>query len=239
MRLLLVVAAAVLISASLLSSATQEEDPAETQMQHISYGVGFYQGNEIRMGLAVDGIDADLEQVVEGYRDGLKGTTPIVPEAQLDIVLRQVREAMEKRKVDLLLNADPSFRKRYDENLERSRFFHEAFGAKEGVVTLSDGMQYLVVRPGRGPQPSPQDTVKVNVRMMLIDGTQIGEWNGATFRVDKLIEGGAKVLPRMKVGATWVAAVPPQLAFGSVGRPPEIGPNETIMFGVDLLEIQQ
>ncbi len=238
MRLVLIVVAGLLVIASLLSSAAgsaqagPRADLADIQMEHISYGLGFYPGSGMRLGLEVDGLEADLDLIVRGFADALMENDPMVPEHQLDVVLKMVHDDLQQRRVDGLLQADPKFRELFETNLANSRAFHEAFGARDGVVTLPDGAQYVVVRPGTGATPAGTDTVVVNVRMMLIDGTELGDWEGAKFRVDKLIEGGAQVLPRMKVGATWVAAVPPVLAFGTAGRYPDIGPNETIMFGV-------
>ena len=243
MRLVLVVVAGLLVTASLVSSAIWSaqagpEDLADIQMEHISYGLGFYPGNDLRLGLEIDGLEADLDLIAMGFADALMELDPMLPEHRLDAVLEMVHDDLQHRRVEGLLQADPKFRKLYETNLANSRAFHEAFGARDDVVTLPDGAQYVVVRPGTGATPLATDTVVVNVRMMLIDGTELGDWKDAKFRVDQLIEGGARVLPRMKVGATWVAAVPPELAFGPGGRYPDIGPNETIMFGVDLLAIE-
>lgn len=248
MKLLAVVVIGLLIMVNLLAGANAQEeaatpqdvapDPTQQQMENISYGVGFYPGNETRMGLKVDGLEADLDLVVRGFADALRGTAPMVPEEQLDAVLTSVEDDLEKRISERLIAADPEFRKVAEENLQQSNEFHDAFGKKEGVVTLPDGLQYLVIKPGTGASPTGTDTVVINLRMMLTDGTELGYWPGAKLRVDKLLEGGAKVLSKMKVGAKWATAVPPDLAYGTAGRYPDIGPNQTVLFGVELLEVE-
>ena len=211
---------------------------ARQQTDEISYGIGFYLGLEIRAGLEQDGVEVDFGLLILGFMDGLLDRDPIMSMQEVDDVLAEVHDQLEATLTARLLDEDPEFKRRHDDNLERSRSFHNAFKDKEGVVTLPSGVQYKVIRPGTGPSPEPTDVVLVNVRVSLIDGTAIGEWRGAEVRVDRMVAAGAQLLPRMKVGAYWQAAFPPHLAFGAAGRPPEIGPNETIVAEVELLAIK-
>jgi FKBP-type peptidyl-prolyl cis-trans isomerase FklB len=207
-------------------------------MDQISYGIGFYLGQEIQAGLQRDGVTAKAPDVITGFTEGLRDLEPTVPREQIEAVLAAVHEGLRKEIVAQRLARDPAYRQRHDENLARSRAFHEAFGAEDGVVTMPDGIQYRVLEAGTGASPQPTDVVVLNIRSSLVDGTEIARWEGAEVRIDRMVEAGARVLPTMKVGARWLTAIPPQLAYGAAGDPPAIGPNETILAEVELVEIR-
>jgi FKBP-type peptidyl-prolyl cis-trans isomerase FklB len=211
--------------------------PAAAMMEQISYGIGFYLGQEIRAGLAHDGVGVEPRDVIRGFGDGLRNLEPAVPREQIDAILTAIDEDLRQRVIAQRLG-DPAFRKRHDENLARSRAFHEAYGAEEGVITLPSGIQYEVLEAGTGEAPGPTDTVVVNIVLSRIDGTEIARWDAAEVRIDSMVAAGAEVLPLMKVGGRWRTAIPPHLAYGAAGDPPAVGPNETILAEVELLEIR-
>jgi FKBP-type peptidyl-prolyl cis-trans isomerase FklB len=207
-------------------------------MEQLSYGLGYYLGQEIREGLALDDVEVTPADVIGGFTDGLRELDPAFPPEQIEAALAAVHRQLEDRMVARLLVQDPQFKRLYDENLARSRRFHETFGREQDVVTLPGGIQYKVLDPGAGASPGPTDVVVINIRISLIDGTELARGDGAEVRIDLMVEAGARVLPRMKVGATWLTAIPPELAYGPGGRYPDIGPNETILAEVQLVEIR-
>jgi FKBP-type peptidyl-prolyl cis-trans isomerase FklB len=114
--------------------------------------------------------------------------------------------------------------------------------AKEGVNTLPDGLQYRVIKAGTGRTPRPIDTVVVNYRGTFVDGTEFDSsyrrGQPLVFPVNRVIRGWTEALQLMKVGSKWQLFIPPQLAYGPQGAPPAIGPNETLIFELELLAIQ-
>jgi FKBP-type peptidyl-prolyl cis-trans isomerase FklB len=109
---------------------------------------------------------------------------------------------------------------------------------------LPSGIQYAVMKKGDGTvTPKVTSQVTVNYRGMLVDGTEFDStWaHGAPvrFMVDKVIPGWQDVIPRMHVGDRWRVVIPPQLAYGQRGALPRIGPNEALVFEIELLDIQQ
>ncbi|MHC4784579.1 MAG: FKBP-type peptidyl-prolyl cis-trans isomerase N-terminal domain-containing protein [Planctomycetota bacterium] len=214
-----------------------EAETTARLMEQISYGIGFYLGQEIRAGLAHDGVGVEPGDVIRGFGDGLRSLEPAMPREQIDAILAAIGEQLRQRVVTQRLG-DPAFQKLHDENLARSRAFHEAFGAQEGVITLPTGIQYEVLEAGTGEAPGPTDTVVGHIRVSHTDGTEIARWDAAEVRIDSMVAAGAQVLPLMKVGGRWRTAIPPQLAYGAAGDPPAIGPNETILAEVELLEIK-
>lgn len=116
----------------------------------------------------------------------------------------------------------------------------EENAAKEGVVTTKSGLQYTVIRPGNGPSPDANDSVRVRYRGYLIDGTVFDERmdsTGITFRLDGVIAGWVEGLQLMREGAQYRLFVPSRLAYGKRSVGEKIRPNETLIFDVELLEV--
>ncbi len=222
------------IAGAVCVAAGQANRPVEVT----SYGVGFIVGEEIRTGLARDGVGVDPDLLARGFRDGLNGDDPLVSRDEMQQILLLLHREMQDRMVLRLLETNPEFKALSESNLARSTRFHELFGAQQGVETLPGGVQYKVLREGSGRSPRLTDVVILNERVTLLDGTVISEADGVETRVDAVIEGGIEALRRMKVGDKWQVAVPPALAHGAGGRMPLIGPNESIIGVVELVAIR-
>jgi FKBP-type peptidyl-prolyl cis-trans isomerase FklB len=114
---------------------------------------------------------------------------------------------------------------------------------KPDVVTLPDGLQYKILIEGSGPTPTENDKVTVHYSGTLINGSEFDSsykrGQPATFPVMGVIPGWVEALKLMKVGSTWELYIPSSLAYGKEGAPPAIGPNETLIFKVELLGINK
>lgn len=114
---------------------------------------------------------------------------------------------------------------------------------KPGVVTLPDGLQYKILVDGKGPKPTDTDVVTVDYAGTLVDGTEFDSsykrGQPATFPVSGVIQGWTEALKLMKAGSTWELYIPPSLAYGDQGSPPAIGPNQTLIFKVKLINVQK
>lgn len=130
-----------------------------------------------------------------------------------------------------------------DKNQAAGTAFLSANKAKPGVVTLPSGLQYKVIKSGTGDMPTANDTVTVNYAGTLIDGTEFDSsykrGEPISFPVSGVIPGWTEALKLMKVGSTWELYIPANLAYGANGASPVIGPNETLIFKVDLLGIKK
>lgn len=126
------------------------------------------------------------------------------------------------------------------ENLEKGKKFLEENAKQEGVDTLSDGIQYKVITKGEGAMPKETDIVKVHYKGTLIDGTEFdssySRGEPTQFPLNQVIPGWTKALQAMPVGSKWIIYIPADQAYGQRGGGP-IGPNETLIFEVELLEI--
>lgn len=114
---------------------------------------------------------------------------------------------------------------------------------KPGVITLPTGLQYSVIVPGIGDHPKDSDLVTVYYQGQYINGeifdNQHTHKNPVTARVSALVPGWQEALKLMQVGSVWVLYVPPQLAFGEKGLPGVIGPNQTLIYNVHLLNFKK
>lgn len=112
---------------------------------------------------------------------------------------------------------------------------------KPGVVTRPSGLQYKVIREGTGPSPSRTSVVTTHYRGTLINGAEFDSSYArnepASFGVNQVIAGWTEALQLMKVGSKWELYLPSNLAYGAHGAGPDIGPNETLIFEVELLAI--
>lgn len=129
------------------------------------------------------------------------------------------------------------------ENQKAGSAFLEVNSKKPGVVTLKDGLQYKVITNGKGPKPTTSDMVTVNYQGTLIDGKEFDSsykrGEPATFPVSGVIAGWTEALQLMNQGSTWMLYIPSSLAYGEQGMPPVIGPNETLVFKVELLDVKK
>ncbi len=128
-----------------------------------------------------------------------------------------------------------------DENKKRGEAFLNENRTKPGVITTESGLQYKIIEEGVGPSPRLKDQVKVHYKGTLIDGTifdsSYDREQPATFQVTKVIKGWTEALLLMKTGSKWEVYIPSDLAYGINGSRNIIGPNETLIFEVELIEI--
>ena len=132
---------------------------------------------------------------------------------------------------------------KYGENKAAGIKFLEENKTKEGVVTTESGLQYKVIKAGNGEIPTKESSVKVNYKGTLIDGTEFDssyKRNApATFRADQVIKGWTEALTMMPVGSKWELYIPQELAYGSRETGGLIKPFSTLIFEVELLEIEK
>lgn len=129
-----------------------------------------------------------------------------------------------------------------DNNVAAGQKFLAENKKKAGVIELPDGLQYMVIKEGTGPKPTETDTVVTHYHGTLIDGTvfdsSVDRGEPAEFPVGAVIKGWTEALQLMSVGSKWKLFVPPGLAYGDRAAGPTIGPNSTLIFEVELLQIK-
>jgi FKBP-type peptidyl-prolyl cis-trans isomerase len=178
-------------------------------------------------------ISIDMKFVSRGFNDVSDGKDLALSPAQIRAAMSNFqKKVMAKRKADLSAKREA--------NTKEGIKFLEANKKKKGVKTTPSGLQYKVIKNGKGPKPTAKDKVSVHYRGRLIDGTEFDSSykrnKPAEFRLNKVIKGWTEGLQLMNVGSTYEFYIPANLAYGKNG-PPVIGPNKTLIFEVKLLKI--
>jgi len=128
-----------------------------------------------------------------------------------------------------------------EENAKAGKAFLQENAKKPGVKTTKSGLQYLVLKEGKGKSPSANSNVRVHYEGRLIDGTvfdsSIARQQPVDFRTTQVITGWTEGLQLMKVGAKYRFFIPADLAYGQIGSGDIIEPNSTLIFDIELLEI--
>jgi FKBP-type peptidyl-prolyl cis-trans isomerase FklB len=211
--------------------ATSKPLTLTTDKQKLSYAIGMNIGE----GMKRDADDIDPAIVVQGLKDALAGGKLLMTDVEAKGVMNNFRAEMIKKK-------QAEEQRLSETNKQAGEKFLADNKAKEGVVTLPSGLQYKIVKQGTGPKPTATDTVVTNYRGTLIDGTEFDSsykrGEPATFPVGQVIKGWTEALQLMPVGSKWELYVPADLAYGQRSPGPEIGPNSTLIFDVELLSIE-
>jgi len=141
--------------------------------------------------------------------------------------------------------ANPQAEKGARRNITLGAMFREEFKQQEGVQELKNGILYKIYASGKGKTPKLSDSVKVKYEGRHVDGRIFDDKSKeepARFRLDRNILGWQEVLPRMREGDKWEIVLPSQLAYGATGRygrdDGSIGPNETLVFLIELVEVE-
>jgi len=202
----------------------------ETTEQRLSYGIAYGLGQRMK----ADNVPLDVDAFAAGMRDALDGTEARLSQEEIAAEMQAFQEkAMAEHEAKQAAAAA--------ENLAAANKFLEENKAKEGVVVTDSGLQYEVITEGDGPIPGPEDTVEVNYRGTLIDGTEFDSsykrGQSVSFGVGQVIPGWTEALQLMPVGSKWRLVLPPDLAYGTGGAGQQIGPNSALVFEVELLDI--
>jgi FKBP-type peptidyl-prolyl cis-trans isomerase FklB len=198
----------------------------------LSYAIGYQIGSQFADGRP----DVDVSVLLRAIQDAYAKRNPTVSMLEM----RQQLHSLERQ---MHADALAEFKRIAAANARKSADFIARNGQQPGVVQLPSGIQYAVLSKGTGTaSPTVTSTVTVNYRGMLVDGTEFDStWaHGApvSFAVNGVIRGWQDVIPRMHVGDRWKVVIPPQLAYGEEGALPRIGPNEALVFEIQLLEIK-
>jgi len=203
----------------------------KTDREKASYAIGANIGKSMKK----EGVDLDPAIIARGIKDGFTGGKLLLTDEQAQAALVAFSGTM-KKKQEAALAAVAAV------NLKDGQVFLAANKAKPGVVTLASGLQYKVISAGTGPKPTAEDTVLCNYRGTLINGTEFdnsAKHGGPTeIPVGGVIKGWTEALQLMPAGSKWQLYVPAELAYGQRQAGPDIGPNSTLIFEVEVVSIQ-
>tara|TARA_Y100001933_G_scaffold249267_1_gene284090 strand:- start:3013 stop:3969 length:957 start_codon:yes stop_codon:yes gene_type:complete len=225
-NLVIIAATAALASSFALAQTEQLETPEE----RLSYTIGM----DIGQSLAGQDMPLDIDILMQGLRASYLGEETLLTQEEAlaereQFIQRRQQQLAEERGEEARINA------------EEGEAFLAANADKEGVMVTDSGLQYRVITEGEGASPDADDRVTVHYRGKLINGVEFdssyARGEPATFGLNQVIPGWTEGVQLMKEGAKYEFFVPSELAYGEQGRPGPIGPNATLIFEVELLEV--
>ena len=226
---LVIILCLALAASPAIAAETQE---LKTQKDKVSYAIGMDMGN----GLKKNDVDVNPDIVAKAIKDILSGNKPLMTEQEAKTALLDLQKDLQAKQVERNKALGEKNKKEGEPFLAQNK-------SKDGVKTLPSGLQYKVLTGGKGKTPKATDTVTVQYRGTLIDGTEFDSSykrnQPATFPLSGVIKCWTEGLQLMKVGGKSKIICPSDIAYGDRGSPPIIKPGSTLVFEVELLEIQK
>ena len=211
-------------------TATSPQATPETLTQKASYLIGY---NLIK-DLQTQEIGFDMEELMKGVKDAAASKEPPMTDEEIQSVMVAFQKMVTQQQQDRLARIA-------DENMRKGIEFLQANLLKEGVKELESGVQYQVIEAGEGDPPRITDSVKVRYKAMFIDGSAWDASPGTepiSLTVGSAgLRGIANALQKMSPGSKWKVFIPSELAFGVQGNPPVVGPNQVVIYELELVEI--
>ncbi|MEM7015318.1 MAG: FKBP-type peptidyl-prolyl cis-trans isomerase [Verrucomicrobiota bacterium] len=225
-KTLTILSIALLASAAAGGLYAQEEAELSAEDKALMSELSVAYGTRLARDLREDGIYLDIDKFAAAFKAVSEGKEPMVDDAGMDEAFEQLRTYMiarDKRVLDAaradLLADEPS----------------------DKVRKTDSGIRYVVVRDGTGPGPTATDQVTVHYAGSLKDGTEfdssIARGEPATFGLNQVIAGWTEGVQLMQRGSKYLFLIPSDLAYGERGSPPKIGPNEDLVFEIELFRI--
>jgi FKBP-type peptidyl-prolyl cis-trans isomerase FklB len=235
MNRIVIVLISLVILLPFLSLATDQNKDSIVELKTFADKISYVLGQEIGDGFKNSPTNINLELFMRGVKDSLNDQKSLVdPEEAIQIkqeFKRQYQETQAKIRAEIS-----------EKNQQAEAAFMAENKNKEGVITTESGLQYMVLQKGDGSKPTRNDTVTVHYRGALLDGTEFDSSyereRPATFQVAGVIAGWTEALQLMNVGSKFRLFIPSRLAYGKRGAGGKIGPNEMLIFDVELLEIK-
>ncbi len=202
----------------------------DSSKEKVSYCIGLETAKNLKQQFS----DMDVSLLVEGFQDGVNGAPPKIPQEEVQNLMVALKNQIESQQRQFITQIS-------EENKRAGLEFLEENKKKPGVVALPSGLQYKVLTEGTGPVPTILDVVQTHYKGSSITGqvfeSTYNTGNPATFPVNRVIQGWAEALQKMKVGSKWQIFVPSYLAYGEAGYGNVIAPNMTLVFEMELLSI--
>jgi FKBP-type peptidyl-prolyl cis-trans isomerase FklB len=221
---------------------TQVPFTLKTQKDKTSYAVGMNVGKGLAGQLHQQSVEVDQAILLRGLKDAFTGGKMLLTDDEAKAVLMQLQTEVRARQQEKMKVDQEKMKAAAEENKKAGAEFLEANKSKEGVVSLPSGLQYKILTEGAGPKPAATDTVLCNYRGTLVNGTEFDSsykrGQPLPIQINGVIKGWTEALQLMPVGSKWQLFISSDLGYGDGGRPPVIGPGETLIFEVELLSIQ-
>lgn len=225
-------AISVMTVASFMAVQANAAAELTTSTQKLSYTIGYEMGQNFK----TQNVDIDSAALMQGLQDGTTGQTAAMTQQERQQTIAEFQKQM-------IATQESQLKTQSAQNQKDGEAFLANNAKQPGVTSLPDGLQYKIITAGTGAKPAATDTVTVNYAGQLINGqvfdSSYQRGKPATFPVNQVIQGWQEILTMMPVGSTWEVYIPAKLAYGDKGMGSAIGPNQTLIFKINLISIQK
>lgn len=205
-----------------------------SESDRISYSLGHQVGSDLQQ----QNVQLETSVILRGIQDGLAGSEPLLSTEEMRTLLRGLKHDIVTTQEQERLKVIKERRAKREMARKEGKEFLAANAKKPGVKTLPSGLQYRIIKPGKGNSPAAMDTVTVYYRSTLLDGSEFGssrDGKPESFAVAGVIPGLKEALQLMQPGARWELFIPHELGFGRRGALED----QTLIYEIELLDFQQ
>jgi FKBP-type peptidyl-prolyl cis-trans isomerase len=222
-----IILAAVMLAVPIVSLAQDKSPMLDSNLQKFSYAMGYRMARDL---LKQGVVEVDAQALTTGVEAAMAGDSfRFTPDEIRTAMIEYQKELVNRKAKEALSNEDTG------------KAFLLANAQKDGVKKLPDGIQYTVLVEGKGEQPGLSDTIKVHYVGTLLSGTEFdssrGRGDPAQFKLNQVIPGWQTALAQMPIGSRWKVWIPADQGYGLRGSGAKIGPSETLVFDIELLDI--
>ncbi len=229
-RSVLILLALLLVAGPAAAAGGDKTTTLDTEDRKLSYAMGYDLGTYFKS----LGENFDLAVLQRGLEDAYAGKKALMTPEEVTRVQQQFASRQQQKQIQKTVAMVEKNHKAQEEFLKENK-------KKNGVVETKSGLQYKVIKQGKGPKPGKNDTVKVHYKGTLLNGTEFDSSykrnEPAVFKVGQVIAGWQEALQLMNVGSTYELYIPAKLAYGDRGAPPVIEPGSMLIFEVELLDV--
>lgn len=236
MNFKLLLAATIALTAT---NASAQDETVSFDKNKTSYAMGYQIGIGL-YGKKDSDFALNTEEVIKGIRDASSKKDPSISKEDMVLNYKNYEKKMKLLQIE-------QYKKLADKNKKRSDGFLKSNRTKKGIKELASGIQYRIIEDGKGKKPTMDSEVTIHYRGSLIGADNPDNYTEfdssfrrgepKTYKVNSVLPGWKEVLPMMKPGSKWQVFIPPELAYGIRGEGP-IGPNEVLVFDINLLDIK-
>ncbi|MND32489.1 FKBP-type peptidyl-prolyl cis-trans isomerase [Acinetobacter calcoaceticus] len=223
----LIIATSTMSLSVFAATPITNKSPAKEQF---SYSYGYLMGRNNTDALT----DLNLDTFYQGLQEGAQSKTARLTDEEMAKAINDYKKTLEAKQL-------VEFQKTGQLNIQAGTAFLADNAKKSGVITTKSGLQYQVLKEGNGQKPKATSRVKVNYEGRLLDGTvfdsSIARNHPVEFQLSQVIAGWTEGLQTMKEGGKTRFFIPANLAYGEVGAGDSIGPNSTLIFDIELLQV--
>ncbi|MNH68783.1 Outer membrane protein MIP precursor [compost metagenome] len=223
----LIIATSTMSLSVFAATPITNKSPAKEQF---SYSYGYLMGRNNTDALT----DLNLDTFYQGLQEGAQSKTARLTDEEMAKAINDYKKTLEAKQL-------VEFQKTGQLNIQAGTAFLTDNAKKSGVITTKSGLQYQVLKEGNGQKPKATSRVKVNYEGRLLDGTvfdsSIARNHPVEFQLSQVIAGWTEGLQTMKEGGKTRFFIPANLAYGEVGAGDSIGPNSTLIFDIELLQV--